>query len=137
MPDETDDLMDDIEDDRPAKIPRTQVDAKDDGKRIRYRKGSNAAKGKFLELEMPVNCPEVDPDGVGETCIVRLHIYDRQQIWIDVDNLDWAVRYLYAQNLLRGVQLVGDDDTGPGSPASTVIDSNASSGGRESGDSQP
>ena len=85
---------------------------------------------------MPVNCPVVDPDGVGETCLVTLYIHDRQQIWIDVDNLDWAVRYLYAQNLLRGVVLVSEDDTGPGSPASTVIDSSASSGGRESGDSQ-
>ncbi len=50
-------------------------------------------------------------------------LVDRQQIWLDSDDVDWAVRYLYVQNLLRGVPLVAPTDAGPGlsSPASTEL----------------
>ena len=86
-----------------------------------------------------MNCDEHDPEGVGGTCLVSLYIVDRQQVWIDTDNVDWAVRYLYVQNLLKGVALVDPADAGPGSPATTVPDSSASSAdshARDSGDSQ-
>ena len=118
--------MAELEDDEPAaKHAKTHGGgAKTDTSRTRYTK--NFAKGKILQIQMPVHAPEVDPEGVGGTCDVSLYIVDRQQVWIDYTNMDWAVRYLYVQNLLRGVPLVDPNDAGPGSPAPTVLDNSGS-----------
>ena len=72
---------------------------------------------------MPDKCPESTPatwSGRRKTVNVTLYIVDRQQVWLDTLNVDWAVRYLYSQNLLKGVPLVDGDDAGPSSPASTA-----------------
>ena len=41
------------------------------------------------------------------------HYVDRRAIWLHIDYVEWAMRYLYVQNLLKGVLLVPDDSTGP------------------------
>ena len=80
---------------------------------------------------MPVHCPEVDQTGDGETCSVSLYIVNRQQVWLEADSVDWDVRYMYVQHLLRGVPLVDPNDAGPGtcpsSPATTELDSSSAS----------
>ena len=36
-------------------------------------------------------------------------------IWIHVDDVEWASKYLWVQHQLRGVPAVADDDEGPSS----------------------
>ena len=34
-------------------------------------------------------------------------------IWLHIDDVEWAIKYFYVQNHLKGVPLVADDSTGP------------------------
>ena len=61
---------------------------------------------------MPVRSPEEDPDCT-EVRQIRLYVVDRKVVWLHIDDVEWAVRYLYVQNLLKGVPLVLDDSAGP------------------------
>ena len=47
---------------------------------------------------------------------MSVHIVDRRQIWLSIDDVEWAIRYLFHQHQLRGVGLVADDDEGPWGP---------------------
>ena len=80
-------------------------------KRLRYY--TNRVANKIVSLDMPVRCPEEDPTGT-ERRNIRIYIEDRRQIWLDLADVEWAVRYLYIQNHLKGVPLIADDSTGPG-----------------------
>ena len=80
-------------------------------KRIRYYR--NHVAKTIVSLDMPVRCPEEDPTGT-ERRKIRIYIEDRRQIWLDLADVEWAVRYLYIQNHLKGVPLIADDSTGPG-----------------------
>ena len=79
-------------------------------KRTRYYK--NHVSKQAATLSTPARCPEEDPH-CKETRSIRVYIEDRRQIWLDIADVDWAVRYLYVQNLFKGVPLVPDDSTGP------------------------
>lgn len=79
-------------------------------KRTRYYK--NHAMKQIVTLDMPVRCPEEDPK-CKEVRTIKLYIEDRVQIWLDIADVEWAVQYLYVQNLLKGVPLVPEDSTGP------------------------
>ena len=82
-------------------------------KRFSYYK--NLALKKVVPLDMPVRCPEEDPHCT-ELRTIKVYVEDRKQIWLDLADVEWAVRYLYVQNLLKGVPLISDDSTGPGWP---------------------
>ena len=38
---------------------------------------------------------------------------DRKQVWLDGDDVEWALRVLYMQFVLKGVPVVSPDDAGP------------------------
>jgi hypothetical protein len=80
-------------------------------KRSRYYK--NHAKNRIVEVEAPHHCPEMAPTSK-ETRKIKLFIVDRKQVWLDLDDVEWAMRFLYVQNLLKGVALVDPDSPGPG-----------------------
>ena len=80
-------------------------------KRTRYYK--NHCKKTCVTLQMPERCPEQDPKCT-ELRTIKLFIEDRKQIWLHLDDVEWAVKYLYAQNMLKGVPLVSPDSAGPG-----------------------
>ena len=82
-------------------------------KRTRYYK--NLVVGKIVPLDMPVRCPEEDPQCT-ELRTIRVYVENRIQLWLDLADVEWAVRYLYVQNLLKGVPLIPDESTGPGWP---------------------
>ena len=63
---------------------------------------------------MPARCPE-DAPNCTEVRNIRLYIEDRVQVWLDLTDVEWAVRFLYVQNLLKGVPLIPEDSTGPAS----------------------
>ena len=97
-----------------AEVVSSPVNTKVPGngnKRTRYYK--NHCKKTCVTLQMPERCPEQDPKCT-ELRTIRLFIEDRKQIWLHLDDVEWAVKYLYAQNVLKGVPLVPADSAGPG-----------------------
>ena len=79
-------------------------------KRARYYR--NLARNSIVTLDMLVKGPEEDPN-CQDFRKIRLYVLDRKTIWLHIDDVEWAVRYLYAQNLVKGVPLVPDDSQGP------------------------
>ena len=78
-------------------------------KRIRYYK--NHASSTVVTLNVPVRCPEQDPNCTAMRKI-RLYITDRRSFWFDLADMEWAVRYLYVQNPFKGVPLFLEDSMG-------------------------
>ena len=81
-----------------------------DSKRARYQK--NKAKNRLVTVTVPAVSPEEDPMSTS-TRIIQLYVVDRKQLWLDLDDVEWAVRFLYMQFSLKGVPVVSPDDTGP------------------------
>lgn len=84
------------------------------GKSKRARLSKNPAKNKVVSYKLHSHPPEL---GVEENVERRIQLYikDRKQIWLHINDLDWAVRYLYLQDFLKGVPRVSPDSIGPGS----------------------
>ena len=92
-----------------ASVPRASVGIRT---KSRARYYGNRARNHIVTVKMPVQCPEENPLCT-EYRQVSLHIVDRRTIWLAIDDVDWAIRYLFVQHQLRGVALVADDDEGP------------------------
>ena len=43
----------------------------------------------------------------------RLLVVHRSQVWLQIDDVNWAVKYMYSQHVLKGVAYVSPDDAGP------------------------
>ena len=51
---------------------------------------------------------------------------DRCQIWLHIDDMEWAIRYLFFPILFeKGIPLVTDDDEGHGIPLLGIEDKGA------------
>lgn len=83
------------------------------GKPKRARLGKNPAKNKVVSYVLPSHPPELCIEETIERRI-QLYIKDRKQIWLHINDLEWAVRYLYIQDFLKGVPMVSPDSSGPG-----------------------
>ena len=61
---------------------------------------------------MPAVAPEIAPNSklMREATLL---IKDSKTIWLELCHVDWCVKYLYAQNMLKGVDAVADDSPGP------------------------
>ena len=97
----------------------------------------NHAKNRFVVCQLPQFCPEAAPDCT-LTRDVTLYVRDRKTIWICIDDVEWAIRYLYAQNMLKGVPLLAPNSRGPGaddgpSCAGTEPDTDSADGEAASG----
>ena len=93
----------------PAKKPRQETRGCGD-KRARYYK--NHAKGRILDIDFPKYPPEIVAD-CREKRSIQLLIATRQQVWLRLEDVPWAVKYLYIQGVLKGVPLVAADSRGP------------------------
>ena len=71
------------------------------------------AKNKIVVTEFPQVPPEVDPNTEAHRK-VRLYITDRKQVCLHLQDVDWAVKYMYAQCVLKGVGVVPGNSAGPG-----------------------
>ena len=85
----------------------------DPSKRARYQK--NQAKNRLVTITAPAVCPEEDPMSTS-TRTIQLYVVDRKQVWLDIDDVEWALRFLYMQYVLKGVPVVSPDDAGPEAP---------------------
>ena len=92
---------------------RSRGGGEDPSKRARYQK--NQAKNRLLTITAPAVCPEEDPMSTS-TRTIQLYVVDRKQVWLDIDDVEWALRFLYMQFVLKGVPVVSPDDAGPEAP---------------------
>ena len=88
----------------------TKVSGRGSNRQRYYR---NVAKGTIFYTNVPECTAEEDPTQ-REQRRIALYILDRRTIWLDLDDVAWAVRFLYVQNMLKGVPVVQADDDGPG-----------------------
>ena len=79
--------------------------------RLRYPK-QNKAKNRLVTVTVPAVSPEEDPMSTS-TRTIQLYVVDRKQVWLDIDDVEWALRFLYMQFVLKGVPVVSPDDAGP------------------------
>ena len=93
-----------------AMLPRRKKTRGGGAKRARYT--ANPAKNKILEVQVASECPEENPQCT-DMKTVRLFVVDRQQVWMCLDELEWAVSYVYKQFVLKGVPFVSPDSVGP------------------------
>ena len=105
-----DDPMDEIELETPTKLNRCKRRRVDNSSKQRRQFIAN--KHKVVETEFPQVPPEVDPHCEANRK-VRLYIADRKQVYLHQQDVDWAVKYMYAQNMLKGVGFVPGDSAGP------------------------
>ena len=79
----------------------------------RARYSWNRLTNCIVTVNVASRCPEIDP-----TCTqmrpVKLYIIDRRTVWLSIDDVPWAIRYLHDQVHLKGVPMVADNDAGPG-----------------------
>ena len=47
------------------------------------------------------------------TRTIQLYVVDRKQVWLDIDDVEWALRFLHMQFGPKGVPVVSPDDAGP------------------------
>ena len=81
--------------------------------RGRKRYYTNRAKNCIVTVNVTSRCPEMDPQCT-QMRAVKMFIVDRKTVWLSIDDVAWAVRYLFDQHHLKGIPLVADDDAGPG-----------------------
>jgi hypothetical protein len=124
------DGVDDLDDENPIEAADDEYDPMDEigsasatnmlgptlletDKRGRTRYYRNRATNCIVTVNVASRCPEVDPNCT-QMRPVKLFIVDRKTVWLSIDDVAWAVRYLHEQVHLKGVPVVADDDAGPG-----------------------
>ena len=80
--------------------------------RRNWRATTNKVRNTCIVLDFPSKCPEMHPECT-DTRSITLYVKDRLQIWLDIEDVPWAVEYMYDQNFLKGVAAVHPEDTGP------------------------
>ena len=78
----------------------------------RTRYYQNRARNCITSVNVPCRPPEIDPNCT-QMRAVTLYITDRKMVWLSLDDVPWAIRYLFDQHRLKGVAVVDDDDAGP------------------------
>ena len=66
----------------------------------------------LVTVTAPAVSPEEDPMSTS-TRTIQLYVVDRKQVWLDLDDVEWALRFLHMQFVLKGVPVVSPDDAGP------------------------
>ena len=51
-------------------------------------------------MTVPAVSPEEDPMSTS-TRTIELYVVDRKQLWLDLDDLEWAVRFMYMQIVFK------------------------------------
>lgn len=116
-----DDVPEDPMNDVDAPNVQTPIETRDRGVKRRHIK----AGGKVLNIEFPLECPEASPK-CKEKRVARVYVEHKSRIWLHLDDVDWALKYMYAQYVLQGVAYVSPDDAGPS--AADAVESEGATG---------
>ena len=87
---------------------------------IRARYYRNQAKNCIVNIHMAVRCPEIDPK-CKQMRPVTVFTENRITLWLSLDDLPWAIKYLFDQNQLKGVPVVDDGGVGPGAAVVAAV----------------
>ena len=44
---------------------------------------------------------------------ITIYIAGRKQLWLHLKDVPWAIKYMFIQQLLKGIDVVASDDEGP------------------------
>ena len=72
----------------------------------------NKANNRLVTVTVPAVSHEEDPT-ITTTITIQLYVVGRRQLWLDIDDMEWALRFLRMQFVLKGVPIVSPDDSGP------------------------
>ena len=113
-------VNDDIDDDPMNEIDTVVAKPVVTGQRMgklpkKFCRSRKPGTGRILKIEMPKKCPDAFPD-CAEKCIVTVFVHDKRTVWLHIDDVNWAIQYMYAQNVLKGVAHVPSDSVGPATP---------------------
>ena len=130
----TDDPMNDVaggdDDGHPDKRRRRGVIAE-------RRTRANPCKGKVFKCNCPSVCPEAYPSNKETRCISLL-VLDHQTIWLSIDDVDWALKYLYAQYMVKMDEVLPADGPGQhGVPAESAAPAAAESAAAPPAETEP
>ena len=101
------------------------------------RSRANPCKGKIFTFDLPSFCPGAFPNNKETRCISLL-ILDHQTIWLSIDDVDWAVKYLYAQYMVKMDEVLPADHPGQhGVPAESAAPAAAESAAAPPAETEP
>ena len=128
------DPMDDVafgdDDDHPRKKRRRGVVAERPTR-------ANPCKGKVFTCNCPSVPPEAFPSNKETRCISLLAL-DHQTIWLSIDDVDWALKYLYAQYMIKMDEVLPADGPGQhGVPAESAAPAAAESAAAPPAETEP
>ena len=128
--DPTNDVAGGDDDGRPEKRRRRSI-------WVEPRTRANPCKGKVFKCNCSSLCPEAYP-GNKETRCISLLILDHQTIWLSIDDVDWAVKYLYAQYMVKMDEVLPADHPGQhGVPAESAAPAAAESAAAPPAETEP
>ena len=61
------------------------------------------AKNTCIVTDFPSKCLKMHPECTDDTRSITFHVVNSAQIWLAIEDVAWAVQYMYDQNLLKGV----------------------------------
>ena len=96
------DPMQEIEKTLDEQHPRSRGGG-DPSKRTRYQQ--NKAKNRLVTVTAPAVSPEEDPMSTS-TITIEVYGVDRKQLWLDLDDLEWALRFMYMEFAFHGSGLL-------------------------------
>ena len=111
-PDEDADLSDPMND---VDDEDFQTPTKTCGRGVKRTHRGKKPCGKVVQIDFPLECPEANPD-CKDKCAARFYVIRKSQIWLQLDDVNRARKYMYAQYVLQGVAHVASDDVGPSTP---------------------
>ena len=75
--------------------PRSLVGVRG-GVTMRKRYSTNYCKGRVIKIAMSATAPKKDPHPPDRR-MVSIFCEDRNQLWLNADDVDWAMRYIHDQ----------------------------------------
>ena len=111
--------MDELQLDEQIVVPASSTVRLHADRMGRARYYSNMAKHNIVTVNVPRDPPEIAPNCT-QMRPIKLFIQDRKTLWLHVDDVAWAVEYLFAQVRFKGVPMVDDNDPGPSGAAVTT-----------------
>ena len=94
------------------------IKGKSDSKRVVgvYTKGraryyAMRRKDCIVTVNLPMQCREIAPL-CQKMRPAKVFIVDRRTIWLSVDDVPWAIRWLFDEQQVKGTHVMADDDAG-------------------------
>ena len=92
---------------------------------VRFKKlqrASGSFPGQVCHIKMDEYPEEARTGGARKKREISVYIEGTKKLWLDKNDLQWLLQYLWIQQQLKGVAAVASDDEGPDGPKRSEID---------------